>query len=82
MSRELDLFFLAPKLVRPLPIHTTIAQYLPSRSLRSPDACLLAVPWCKTVHGSRAFRIARPTVLTRFIGTSDPVTVFRRFVAL
>ena len=34
----------------------------PSRTLRSQDTSLLAVPRTKTVFGPRAFRVAAPTV--------------------
>ena len=43
-------------------LNSSVARYLPSRMLRSQDTCLLAVPRTKTVFGTRAFRVAAPTV--------------------
>jgi len=49
----------------------------------SKDACLIAVPRCKTVHGSREFRIAAPTVfnsLPQKIRSCDSISTFRRLL--
>jgi len=43
-------------------LNSLVARYLPSRTLRSQDTNLLAVRRTKTVFGSRAFRVAAPTV--------------------
>jgi len=46
--------------------NSSVAQYLPSHSLRSQNACLLALPRCKAVYGSHMFRIATPTFFSLF----------------
>jgi len=43
-------------------LNSSVARYLPSRTLRSQDTNLLAVPRKKTVVGSRAYLVAAPTV--------------------
>ena len=56
---------------------------LPSRTLRSQDTCLLAVPRTKTVFGSRAFRVAAPTVfnsLPQDIRSTDNISTFCRLL--
>ena len=39
-------------------LNSSVARYLPSRTLHSQDTCLLVVPKTKTVFGSIAFRVA------------------------
>ena len=55
--------FLARSSVTSSYLNSSIARYLPSRTLRPQDTCLLAVPRTKIVFGSPAFCIAAPTVL-------------------
>jgi len=43
-------------------LNSSVARYLPSRTLLSQDTNLLAVSRTKTVFGSRGFRVAAPTV--------------------
>ena len=60
-------------------LNLSVTPYIPSRSLRSQESCLLAVPRSKTIFGSRAFRIAAPTVfnsLTQDIRSCDSVSSF------
>ena len=56
------LAFLARSSANSSYLNSSIARYLPSRTLRFQDTCQLAVPTTKTVFGSRAFRVAAPTV--------------------
>ena len=60
-------------------LNSSVARYLPSRTLRSQDTCLLDVPRTKTVFGSRAFRVAAPTVfnsLPQAIRSTDKIFTF------
>ena len=60
-------------------LNSSVARYSPSRSLRSQDTCLLAVPRSNTVFGSRAFRVAAPTVfnsLPQDIRSCDNISTF------
>jgi hypothetical protein len=62
-------------------LNSSVTSYIPSRSLRSQESCLLAVPRSKTIFGSRAFRVAAPTVfnsLTQDIRSCDSVSSFCR----
>ena len=64
-------------------LNSSVAQYLPFRALRSQDTCLLAVPRTKTVFGSRAFRVAAPTVfnsLPQDIRSTDNISTFCRLL--
>ena len=61
----------------------SVARYMPSRTLRSQDTNLLAVPRTKTVFGSRAFRVAAPTVfnsLPQDIRSTDNIYAFCRLL--
>ena len=58
-----------------------VSAYAPSRSLRSSVANLLTVPPHKLTFGSRAFRVAAPTIwnsLPDDIRSSNSLAVFRR----
>ena len=58
-----------------------VSAYAPSRSLRSSVANLLTVPSHKLTFGSRAFRVATPTIwnsLPEDIRSSDSLAIFRR----
>ena len=62
-------------------LNSSVARYSPSRSLRSQDTHLLAVPRSNTVFGSRAFRVAAPTVfnsLPQDIRSCDNISTFCR----
>ena len=64
-------------------LNSSVARYLPSRTLRSQDTNLLAVPRTKTVFGSRAFRVAAPTVfnsLPQDIRSTDNISIFCRLL--
>ena len=64
-------------------LNSSVTHYLPSRSLRSQDACLLTVPNCITAFGSRAFRVAAPTVfnsLPKDIRSCDSTSTFCRLL--
>ena len=64
-------------------LNSSATHYMPSRSLRSQDACLLTVPNCKTAFGSRAFRVAAPTVfnsLPKDIRSCDSTSTFCRLL--
>jgi hypothetical protein len=64
-------------------LNSSVARYSPSRSLRSQDTCLLVVPRSKTVYGSRAFRVAAPTVfnsLPHDVRTCENILTFCRHV--
>ena len=64
-------------------LNSAVARFLPSRTLRSQDSCLLAVPRTKTVFGSRAFRVAAPTVfnsLPQDIRSTDNISTFFRLL--
>jgi len=63
-------------------LNSLVARYLPSRTLRSQDTNLLAVPITKTVFGSRAFRVTAPTVfnyLPQDIRSTDNISMFAAF---
>jgi len=58
-------------------------RYLPSRTLHSQNTNLLAVPRTKTVFGSRAFRVAAPTVfnsLPQDIRRTDNIQWRRKYI--
>ena len=58
-----------------------VSAYAPSRSLRSSVANLLTVPPHKLTFGSRAFRVAAPTIwnsLPDDIRSSNSLALFRR----
>jgi len=60
-------------------LNSLVARYLPSRTLRSQDTNLFAVPRTKTVFGSRAFRVAVPTVfnsLPQDIRSTNNISTF------
>ena len=60
-------------------LNSSVARYLPSRTLRSQDTNLLAVPRTKTVFGSHAFRVAAPTVFNSLppdIRSTDNIYAF------
>jgi hypothetical protein len=62
-------------------LNSSVARYTPSRLLRSQDSCLLVVPRSNTVFGSRAFRVAAPTVfnsLPHDIRSCDNILTFCR----
>ena len=64
-------------------LNSSVARYLPSRTLRSQDTNLLAVPRTKTIFGSRAFRVAAPTVfnsLPQDIRSTDNIYAFCRLL--
>ena len=61
--------------------NSSVARYLPSRTLRFQDTCLLAVPRTKTVFGSRAFASLRWPCLILSLRTLDQQTIFLHFVA-
>ena len=73
--------FLARSSVTSSYLNSSVDRYVPSRSLRSEDACLLTVPRSNTVFGSRAFRVAAPTVfnsLPYYIRSCDNASSFCR----
>ena len=75
------LAFLARSTATSSYLNSSVASYKPSRSLRSQESCFLTVPRSKTIFGSRAFRIAAPTVfnsLTQEIRSCDNVLSFCR----
>ena len=77
------LAFLACSSATSFYLNSSVARYLPSRTLRSQDTCLLAVPRTKTVFGSRAFRVAAPTVfnsLPQDIRSTDNISTFCRLL--
>ena len=64
-------------------LNSSVSRYLPSRTLRSQDTCLLVVPRTKTVFGSRAFRVTAPTVfnsLPQDIRSTDNISTFCRLL--
>jgi len=64
-------------------LNSLVARYLPSRTLRSQDTNLLAVPWTKTVFGSRAFCVTASTVfnsLPQDIRSTDNISTFCRLL--
>ena len=64
-------------------LNSSVARYLPSRTLRPQNTCLLAVPRTTTFFGSRAFRVAAPTVfnsLPRNISSTDNFSMFCRLL--
>ena len=64
-------------------LNSSVTRYLPSRTLRSQDTNLLAIPRTKTVFGSRAFRVAAPTVfnsLPQDIRSTDNISTFCRLL--
>jgi hypothetical protein len=66
-------------------LNSSVARYLPSSMLRSQDTCLLTVPRTKTVFGSRAFRVAAPTVfnsLPQDIRSTDNISSFCRILKM
>jgi len=62
-------------------LNSSVAQYLLFCSLRSQEACFLAVPRFKQSMVQARFASPRQPFLTCFLGTSAPVKVFRRFVS-
>ena len=77
------LAFLAHSSATSLYLNSSVARYLTSRTLRSQDTCQLAVPRTKKVFGSRAFRVAAPTVfnsLPQEIRSTDNISTFCRLL--
>jgi len=75
------LAFLARSSSTSLYLNSSVARYLPSRTLHSQDTNLLAVPRTKTVFGSRAFRVAAPTVFYSLPQDNISLTISLRFAA-
>jgi len=64
-------------------LNSLVGRYIPSHTLRSQDTNLLAIPRSKTVFGSRAFRVAAPTVfhsLPQDIRSTDSISTFCRLL--
>jgi len=64
-------------------LNSLVARYIPSRTLRSQDTNLLAVPMTKTDFGSHVFHIAAPTVfnsLPQDIRSTDNISTFCRLL--
>jgi len=74
---------LTPSSSTSLYLNSSVARYLPSRTLRSQNTNLLAVPRTKTVFGSHAFHVAAPTVfnsLPQDIRSTNNISAFCRLL--